>query len=81
MHQRGAGRDQEMYIKETVRISEERVSALKTAIAEAERFISCAGDAIRHYESDEYAPYHSKPNASAKRASMDLSNALIKVRK
>ena len=70
-----------MYIKESVRISEERVSALKNAIEEAERFIVCAVTAIEHFESDEYASYHSKPNASAKRSSMDLSNALVKVRK
>ena len=62
-------------------ISEDRIAALDKAIVEAERFIECAKLAIRHFKSDEYASYHSKPNASAKRASMDLSNSLIKVRK
>lgn len=58
-----------------------KADTLKEAVSEAERFIVLANEAIEHLESDEYAEYHSRKNASAKRASMDLSNALVKVRR
>jgi len=60
---------------------EYKITVLKDAISEAKRFVVLANEAIKHLESDEYARFSSRKNASAKRASMDLSNALIKVRR
>lgn len=60
--------------------AEDRITVLKEAIIEAKRFEKLANEAIKHLESDEYASTYSKPNAGAKRASMDLSNALVRVR-
>ena len=54
---------------------------LKQAKEEAERFIKKAEVAINHLETDEWAAYRSIHVASAKRASMDLTRALVFVRK
>lgn len=54
---------------------------LKHAISEAERFIEAAHKAIDRLDSDKYADIvGSKETAAAKRASMDLTRALVGVR-
>jgi hypothetical protein len=58
---------------------EQKIQALKEALAEAERFIKRAKAAIKDLESDEWYS-SSKELAAAKRASMDLSRALTRVR-
>ncbi|MCK5431310.1 MAG: hypothetical protein KAJ03_01130 [Gammaproteobacteria bacterium] len=60
---------------------EDRIKAYQDSIKEAERYIEKANAAIDHLESEGYARYQSRKNASAKRASMDLSNALVEVRR
>lgn len=60
---------------------------LRTAIAEAKRFISAAEKVgITKYVSDtdeewESVPGYTKESAAAKRASMDLTRALAEMRK
>jgi hypothetical protein len=63
-----------------MRPEDRRLRALLNAKLEAERFIPKAQAAIDKYRSGDFI-HHNKENASAKRASMDLSNALIEVRK
>ncbi|MCK5433355.1 MAG: hypothetical protein KAJ03_11450 [Gammaproteobacteria bacterium] len=59
---------------------ENRIKVYQDSIKEAERYIEKANTAIQHLESEGHARYQSRKNASAKRASMDLSNALVEVR-
>ncbi len=57
-----------------------KIDNIKLAIAEAERFVEkakCARDALR---SEEEGFFNSKSFAAAKRASMDLTRALAKMR-
>ncbi|MCK5432620.1 MAG: hypothetical protein KAJ03_07740 [Gammaproteobacteria bacterium] len=54
-----------------------RIEAYKDSIKEADRYTKKAKDAIKQLEKEGYG----KNNASAKRASMDLSNALVEVRR
>lgn len=54
-----------------------RIEAYKESIKEADRYTKKAKDAIKQLEKEGYG----KKNASAKRASMDLSNALVEVRR
>lgn len=56
---------------------ENRIKEYQDSIKEAERYIEKAKDAIKQLETDGYG----KKNAAAKRASMDLSNALVEVRR
>jgi len=56
-----------------------RVEKYEKAIAEAKKFITRAEAAIVDYNNPNI--YSSKANASAKRQSMELSNALVDVRK
>lgn len=61
---------------------EEKIRALNTAKAEAQRFIERADDAMRqlrgaHYEWD----CRSTAYASAKRSSMDLTRSLVAIRR
>ena len=60
---------------------ESRIKVYQESIKEAERYIDKANAAIQHLESEGYARYQSRKNASAKRASMDLTNALVEVRR
>lgn len=55
----------------------ERVAA---AVAEAERFAKAGRLAMRDIKSDGYCSHHSPACAAAKRASMDLTRALVAVR-
>lgn len=57
----------------------QRYNAVDAAIDEAERFLAAAYSAKEELESD-YWVTSSKKFAATKRASMDLSNALVKVR-
>lgn len=54
--------------------------ALMDAMNEAQRFISKAKVAYGKLCSDEYAYFGCKETAAAKRASMDLTRALVAVR-
>jgi len=54
--------------------------ALNNAIAEAERFIKKAELAKKRLCNDEYAHFRCKEMAAAKRASADLTSALVFVR-
>lgn len=56
-----------------------RINALKDAVEEAYRFIAKAQLAADDIDSRAFC-FASKHHASAKRASMDLTNALVKVR-
>ena len=59
-----------------------KIDNLRWAIREANRFIIAALDAIKRLEKDSPADIcGSRETATAKRASMDLSNALVAVRK
>jgi len=58
---------------------DEHMKRYKDAIFEAKRFIERAEAAIVEIETSNL--YTSKANASAKRSSMDLTNALVLIRK
>lgn len=60
--------------------SKARAIALMEAMTEAERFISKAKVAYSKLRTDEYAHFGCKETAAAKRASMDLTRALVAVR-
>lgn len=66
---------------EPVDLCQEKIKVLKDAIAEAERFKRAANNAIKRMREDSWAKYGCKETAAAKRASMDLSNALVEVRR
>lgn len=57
------------------------IQQYETAIFEAKRFIKRAEDAIAELNDHHRVSYTSKANAAAKRSSMDLSNALVQIRK
>ena len=57
-----------------------KLKNLTDAVIEAERFIKKANAAIDKLKSDSLAEYGSKETAAAKRASMDLTRALVAVR-
>ena len=62
--------------------ADKKIGILKAAIDEAGRFIEKADAAINSLNNNEYVYLiGSRETASAKRASMDLSNALVAVRK
>lgn len=58
---------------------------LEISIKEAKNFLRkaelCESVLNAYHEENEFYPYHSKERAACKRASMDLSNALAKLRK
>ena len=54
---------------------------LNTAIAEAERFIAKAIAAKRRFKEDKYASFGNKDTGAVRRASMDLTNVLVELRK
>ena len=57
-----------------------RIDEITNAIAEAKRFIAAAQDAREALASEQESFYHSKSFAAAKRASMDLTRSLAKMR-
>ena len=58
-----------------------KISRLQTAIKEAERFLKIAR-AVEYNKNSEHDYIHSgKQTASTRRASMDLTNALVELRK
>ena len=57
-----------------------RIDALNTAAGEAERFVKSARAAAQDLNTKEWTGEPSKPYAAAKRASLDLTAALVKVR-
>jgi len=59
---------------------QKRINKYKTAILEASRFQFRAREALKELETNENV-FSSKLNASAKRASMDLTRALAEIRK
>lgn len=64
-------------------IHSSQIKAYQEAISEAKRFIKKAEAAITDLTPDKeekYEKYQSKHNAAAKRASMDLTRALVDVR-
>lgn len=62
-------------------MAEKKLRDLKRAVLEARRFIRAAEAAIMACEENEYINiYGGAATASAKRASMDLSRALVPVR-
>ena len=61
-------------------MSDFRVKYLVDAVEEAERFIKKTNLAIDKLESCALAGYGCKETAAAKRASMDLTRALVAVR-
>jgi len=63
------------------KLTSEASRNLQDAIDEAQRFIGFAKKAISDLEDNRWSHFYSKPHASAKRSSMDLSNALVKIRK
>ena len=65
-----------LYSRDTARLLE-----IQEAIKEAERFVAKAKAAHMALVSEEESFYHSHSFAAAKRASMDLTKALAKVRK
>lgn len=60
---------------------EQKIKKLDAAIQEARRFIDRANAAKKKLKQDSYFLFGCKEMASAKRASMDLSNALVEVRR
>ena len=61
-------------------LNKELIMQYEDAIFEAERFLEKANAALKELKNKDYS-YYSKTNASAKRSSMDLSNALVIIRK
>lgn len=60
---------------------QKRMAEIKLAILEAERFIEKAKDVRAEMHSGKYDTWYSKKNATMKRSSLDLSSALVKIRK
>ena len=58
----------------------EKLQAIGAAISEAKQFLRKAEAAHKALVSEEESFYHSKSFAAAKRASMDLTRALAKMR-
>ena len=59
-----------------------KIGDLNEAIFEAERFIKKAKEARTRYTAEKWSAFWScKEAAAAKRASMDLSRALVRVRR
>ncbi len=66
----------------TDKFTEKKIKALQDAILEANRFIDKAEKAIDNFKcNDMPCMISSKHTASAKRSSMDLTRALVEVRK
>ena len=53
---------------------------LAQAITEAQRFIDTAQDYYAKIRNDKFAPFGCKESSACKRASMDLTRSLVKVR-
>ena len=62
----------------TYKTTGEKIKDYETAISEANRFLTKAKAALK--EMKLHDPWQSKKRAAAKRASMDLSNALVIIR-
>lgn len=58
----------------------DRILELSRAISEAKRFIRAAEEARTAITAEQESLYYSKSFAAAKRASMDLTRALAKMR-
>ncbi len=54
---------------------------LNTAINEAKRFIAKAMTAKRRFEKDKHASFGNKDTGAVRRASMDLTNVLVDIRR
>jgi hypothetical protein len=67
-------------LKLEIKMNENKIENLNKAILEAERFIEKAELAVIAIERDGNYQYSFKDLASAKRASMDLTRALVSVR-
>ena len=57
-----------------------QLKLLEEAIFEAKRFLKKAEECKKRFKSDDYAKYKCKEAGSAKRASLDLSRTLSKMR-
>ena len=53
---------------------------INTAVIEAERFIKCAENAEKKIKADRFAEYGCLETGSVRRASMDLTRALVAIR-
>jgi hypothetical protein len=62
-------------------IRDDKIKALSEAIYEARRFVKCAKKAKKRLSDDWRAAFGSKETGAAKRASMDLTRALVRVRR
>ena len=60
---------------------ENRLAEIRAAIDEARRFVNAAEIAYLALSKEDERFYHSKSMAAAKRASMDLTRALARIRK
>ena len=58
----------------------ELIKKYKDVITEVHRFEKAAQSALKRLETDTYAAYGSKETAQAKRASLDLTRALARLR-
>lgn len=56
-------------------------NALRITIAQANRFLQTAKAAMERLESDKFAHFGSQETAACRRASMDLTKALARLRK
>jgi hypothetical protein len=61
-------------------IQNEAIARYQAAIAEAERFVRHAKVAVKKLERDKLAMFGSPETAQAKRASMDLTRSLARLR-
>lgn len=61
-------------------MSDRQIEALQEAIHEAERFVERAYTAVNKLKEHDMGTTSNKETAAAKRASMDLTRSLVKVR-
>jgi hypothetical protein len=60
---------------------EKKINNVVDAVDEAHRFIKRADAYIQRLATDKWAEYSCKESAAMKRASMDLTRALVKIRR
>lgn len=63
-----------------MKINKTRINDIIEAVDEARRFIKRADACVQRLTADKWAEYSCKESAAMKRASMDLTRALVKVR-
>ena len=57
------------------------ITKIDKAIKEANRFIAIAKEAKKRLHDDKYASFGCKETGAVRRASMDLSRSLVKIRR